>query len=289
MVGAVVAVGIPANAAWTLPTLPDRDREAWTMPLDQYVSVGQIELAYAQELMLEPCMAETTGADATVPWRDVDAAAYAAERQPIRAFDLADARERGYHVPETTDPGEAAWREFQLRQTSAAETTARDACLDELYSQHPELLSGALGSFTGSVSDVAIRLSNAAFLAAREDDAVLATVPAWTECMAGAAAVTGFPLAATPAGMPTPEMAAAFASSDPTTRVSDEEIALAGSDALCRESSGYLDALYDAEWRRQLTVPHDYGERLAQVDTGAVAAAKETVARALTRLTPERP
>jgi hypothetical protein len=36
-------------------------------------------------------------------------------------------------------------------------------------------------------------------------------------------------------------------------------------------------------------VPHDYGERLSQVDTDAVAAAKRTVADALERLTPPAP
>lgn len=288
VVAAVVAVGIPANAAWTVPTLPPRDRAAWTMPLDQYVGVGDVALSYAQELMIESCRASEGGDRSTVPWRDVAAATAASERQPIRAFDLTDARERGYHVPSTVDAGDPAWRDFLLRPVDAAESAARDRCVDRLTAEHPELVSGSLGTGTGTVTDIAIRLSNAAFAEAREDDAVRATVPAWRACVE-AAGTEGFELPATPAGMPTEQMAAAFASSDPTTAVSPAERDLAVADATCRDRSGYLDALYDAEWEEQLTVPHDYGERLAQVDTGAVAAAKETVARVLERSTPPRP
>jgi fructosamine-3-kinase len=84
-------------------------------------------------------------------------------------------------------------------------------------------------------------------------------------------------------------MADAFTSYDPATPVGDEELDLAETDAGCRETSGYLDALYDAEWQEQLTVPHDYGERLAQIDTGPIVAAQQLVARTIERLGPERP
>ena len=288
VVAGVVVAGLPSTRPWALPDTPDRDRASWSMPLDQYVGVGAIASGYAQELMIERCRTDEGGDGSTVPWRDVAAATTSAERQPVRAFDLADARERGYHVLPTADAGEDAWRAFVLRPVSAAESIARDRCLDRLYSEHPELLSGDLGTGTGTVSDIAIRLSDAAFRDARDDDAVLDTVPACLECLQPVAAA-GWELPPTPAGMPTDAMAGAFASSDPTTPVTEAELDVATADAACRESSGYLDALYDAEWEHQLTVPHDYGERLSQVDTGAVAAAKRTVADALARLTPPAP
>ncbi|NII52360.1 hypothetical protein [Frigoribacterium endophyticum] len=288
VVAGVVVAGLPSTRPWALPSVPDRDRDSWAMPLDQYVGVGAIASGYAQELMIERCRTDEGGDGSTVPWRDVAAATTGAERQPVRAFDLADARQRGYHVPPTADAGEDAWRAFVLRPVSATESIARDRCLDRLYSEHPELLSGDLGTGTGTVSDIAIRLSDAAFRDARDDDAVLDTVPAWLDCLQPVAAA-GWELPPTPAGMPTDAMAGAFASSDPTTPVTEAELDVATADAACRESSGYLDALYDAEWEHQLTVPHDYGERLSQVDTGAVAAAKRTVDDALARLTPPAP
>ncbi|MBP1240372.1 hypothetical protein ABID92_002070 [Frigoribacterium sp. PvP120] len=288
VVAGVVVAGLPSTRSWRLPTTATQDRSSWVMPLDQYIGVGDIRVGYAQELMIEKCRTDEGGDGSRVPWRDVDAATTAAERQPTRAFDLDQAEARGYHVPPTDDPGEAAWREFVLRPVSAAESAARDRCVDKLYSEHPELLSGYLGTGTGTVGDIATRLSDAAFRDARDDDAVLDTVPAWLECLQPVAAA-GWELPPTPAGMPTDAMAGAFASSDPTTPVTEAELDVATADAACRESSGYLDALYDAEWEHQLTVPHDYGERLSQVDTGAVAAAKRTVAYALARLTPPAP
>jgi hypothetical protein len=288
VVAAVVVAGLPSTRPWTLPTTPTADRASWVMPLDQYVGVGAIASGYAQELMIEKCRTAEGGDGSSVPWRDVAAATTGSERQPVRAFDLADARDRGYHVPPTADAGEAAWRAFVLRPVSAAESVARDRCLDRLYSEHPELLSGDLGTGTGTLSDIAIRLSDAAFRDARDDEPVLDTVPAWIACMQPVAA-SGWELPPTPAGMPTDAMVGAFASPDPTTPVTDAEREVATTDAACRESSGYLAALYDAEWEHQLTVPHDYGERLSQVDTDAVAAAKRTVADALERLTPPAP
>jgi hypothetical protein len=168
VVAAVVVAGLPSTRPWTLPTTPTADRASWVMPLDQYVGVGAIASGYAQELMIEKCRTAEGGDGSSVPWRDVAAATTGSERQPVRAFDLADARDRGYHVPPTADAGEAAWRAFVLRPVSAAESVARDRCLDRLYSEHPELLSGDLGTGTGTLSDIAIRLSDAAFRDARD-------------------------------------------------------------------------------------------------------------------------
>jgi hypothetical protein len=293
LVAGVVAVGIPANAAWTLPDLPERDRASWTMPLDQYVGVGVVRLNYATELLIQACMVEAGHDDAVVPWRDVDAATNATERQPLRAFDLAAARERGYHVPATDDQGADAWRAFEYRETSQDEALDRSTCLDRAYRQHPELLTGASASAsTRSVGDIAIRLSNAAFLEARQDSSVRRAADAWHTCMLDEGVGAGpwaDDLPDDPADMPTPAMADAFTSYDPATPVGDDELELAETDAGCRETSGYLDALYDAEWQEQLTVPHDYGERLAQIDTGPIVAAHQLVDRTIERLGPERP
>jgi len=293
LVAAVVAFGIPANVAWTVPDLPEKDRASWTMPLDQYVGVGVVRLNYATELLIQDCMVEAGHDDAVVPWRDVDAATNATERQPLRAFDLAAAERRGYHVPPTVDAGADDWRAFEYRETSQAETADRSSCLDQAYRQHPELLTGAsASSSTGSVGDIAIRLSNAAFLEARQDSSVRRAADAWHACMLDegvGAGPWGGDLPDDPADMPTTAMAEAFASYDPTTAVGDDERDLAETDAGCRETSGYLDALYEAEWQEQLTVPHDFGERLAQIDTGPIVAAQQLVDRTIERLGPERP
>jgi hypothetical protein len=73
VVAGVVAYGIPAHAAYALPDLPAKDVDAWTMPLDRYVPVGETSSAYALLLVAQQCMAGAGYDDYMVPWRDVAA------------------------------------------------------------------------------------------------------------------------------------------------------------------------------------------------------------------------
>lgn len=288
----VIAVGIPATAAYSLPELPEQDRADWVMPLDQFIGPSTTRLTYAQELLIAPCLRAAGFEDVAVPWRDVDAATNALESQPVRAFDLADAEARGYHVAATDDPGATAWRAYSTRVYADPVFDDRMRCGDEVLAANPELARDDL------TSSVAIRLSDAAFAEARRDDSVLDTADEWRACLVDADVFDSGPfetgalestLPESPAGMPTLAMAAEFGSDDPSTPITGDEIALATADAACRESSGYLEALYQAEWKRQLTVPHDYGELLAQVDVAQIAETKRSVERVLEAETPARP
>lgn len=291
IVAGVIAVGIPANAPYELPEPPEQNRSDWVMPLDRYMGPSTTRLTYAEELLIEPCLQEAGFTDVEVPWRDVDAATNALESQAVRAFDLSDARARGYHVAPTDDPGATAWRTYSTTVFADPVFEARMRCGDEVLSEHPELAQDDL------TSSIAIRLSDAAFSEARRDDDVLDTADEWRSCLidsdvfeSGTFATEALEktLPRSPAGMPTVEMASEFGSGDPSSPISSDEIRLATADAACRESSGYLEALYQAEWRRQLTVPHDYGELLAQVDVEQVALANRTVERVLETRTPAR-
>lgn len=291
VVAGVIAVGIPANAAYTLPNPPEQDRAEWLMPLDAYIGPSTTRLTYAEELLIEPCLQAAGFEGVEVPWRDVDAATNALESQPVRAFDLTDARARGYHVAPTDDPGATAWRTYSTTVFADPVFDARMRCGDQVLTEHPELAQDDL------TSSIAIRLGDAAFSEARRDDRVLDTADEWRSCLIDADVFETGPFATealaetlprSPAGMPTIDMAAEFGSDDPSSPISSDEIRLATADAACRESSGYLEALYQAEWQRQLTVPHDYGEVLAQVDVEGIAAATRTVERVLETRTPAR-
>ena len=285
IVAGVVAYGIPANAAYAVPDLPEKDVDAWTMPLDRYVTVGESSSNYAQLLVVQPCMIEGGYDEYVLPWRDVAAADRADELSRngslrLRAFDLATAETRGYHAQSVIDPGFTAWAAFAAQGWTEAKSTRFDTCVQRARKTVPSLSDAA--NRTQSV----VRLNNAAFEGARDDPTVTATWADWRSCLQAARVGD---VADDPSGMPTRDMVDRFQTLDASTPPTDDELEIATADARCRESSGYRSALYVAEWQRQTTVPHDDGELLAQVDTDELAADDAAVRRVLDELTPERP
>ncbi|MBF4601837.1 hypothetical protein ITJ55_13560 [Frigoribacterium sp. VKM Ac-1396] len=281
----VVAYGIPANAAYALPDLPEKDVEAWTMPLDRYVPIGQSSSNYAELLVVQPCMLDAGYDEYVLPWRDVAAADRADELSMngslrLRAFDLATAETRGYHAASVVDPGAADWYEFAMQSWTAEKSDQLDTCVQRAHKTVP-----SLDDYYNRTQSL-VRLNNAAFEGARHDPSVTATWADWRSCMQAARVGD---VADDPSGMPTLDMVDRFETLDSSTPPSDDELEIATADARCRESSGYRDALYEAEWQRQLTVPHDDGELLAQIDTAALAADDAEVRRVLAELTPARP
>jgi hypothetical protein len=285
VIAGVVAYGIPANAAYALPDLPAKDVDAWTMPLDRYVTVGETSWAYALLLVAQRCKVEAGYDDHVVPWRDVAAADRAAELSTngslrLRAFDLATAETRGYHAASVTDAGATAWSEFSAQSWTTSRSDQFDTCVQRARETVPSM------DDHHNRTQSLVRLNNAAFEGARDDPSVSATWSDWRSCMHEARVGD---VASDPSGMPTAEMVDRFQTLDSSTSPTDDEIAIATADARCRASSGYRDALYEAEWQRQLTVPHDEGVLLSQVDTAALAADDATVRQILAELTPPRP
>ena len=285
VVAGVVAYGIPANAAYALPDLPAKDVDAWTMPLDRYVTVGESSSSYALLLATQPCMLAAGYDDYTVPWRDVAAADRAGELSMngslrLRAFDLTTAETRGYHAASVIDAGAAAWSTWSMQSWTAEKSDLQTTCVRRAHETVP-----SLDDYHNRTQSL-VRLNNAAFEGARDDPSVTATWADWRSCMQAARVGD---VADDPSGMPTREMVDRFETLDSSTSPADDEIEVATADARCRESSGYRDALYDAEWQRQLTVPHDDGEMLAQIDTEALAADNAAIERVLAELTPPRP
>lgn len=285
VVAGVVAYGIPANAAYALPDLPEKDVDAWTMPLDRYVPVGETSSSYALLLVAQQCMVAAGHDDFVVPWRDVAAGDRAGELSMngslrLRAFDLATAETRGYHALSVIDAGAAAWSEFSSQPWTAERSARFDTCVQRARGTVP-----SLDDYSNRTQSL-VRLNNAAFEGARDDPTVTATWDDWRGCMQDARVGD---VASDPSGMPTLEMADRFETLDSSTSPTDDEIEIATADARCRESSGYRDALYEAEWQRQLTVPHDDGELLSGIDTAALTADNAEIRRVLAELTPPQP
>ncbi|WP_423920849.1 hypothetical protein ACPEEZ_15030 [Frigoribacterium sp. 2-23] len=281
IVATVIAIGIPNKVPYRLDDLPEKNRAAWTMPLDVYLAPGYTRESYAQALLVQPCLAQAGYTGYTVPWRDIDAASLALDRVPIRAFDLSVAQKRGYHIANSDDPGQASWDDYTNRYYSEIPDRVREKC------EAATGLDFESQTYDGfRANDLVNRLSNAAFLDARTDDKVQATVPAWRQCMS----IAGYTDAGeSPADMPTPDMAYDYSTTDPTTPVSKSEKEVAMTDATCRDTSGYLDALYEAEWDRQLTLPRDLAGILLKVDTRRLAEHKAKIDEILSTMTPPRP
>jgi hypothetical protein len=136
------------------------------------------------------------------------------------------------------------------------------ACLDEA---RKELPTEAM-RIDNALSGLGVRSG----IDATRDPAVVAAAERWVACMQP----LGFTdLPSSPygedGGMPTVSMAASFGeiydgkTNEQTPEQEAEEIRLATFDAECRESSGYAQALYDAEWERQTTVVAENEDALA--------------------------
>ncbi|MDP4334358.1 hypothetical protein Q7F20_13340 [Curtobacterium sp. A7_M15] len=265
----LVLVGLGAGVVHALPEPADRAIEptversvgTWAMPLDGWVQPGSEKAAYAEDLVVQPCLREA-GIDFPPPWATVDgleAASDAAETPErgnpapalswTRPLDEDTARTSGYHAPSTAGAnrdGRRAWGEDPERNAAFAD--AAQSAVTRCFRQAERTVG--TDDPDGSVqraSMTAKRLTFLAGTAAREDETVVAAAARWHTCMADAD-VPDLPRA--PSEMPSQSMKMDYGTNLASTPVQDAEIAVAERDVSCQHSSGYRDALYDAEWRR---------------------------------------
>ena len=230
---------------------PQRNRELWVLPLDEYSEAdGRID-NYAEQLLVRPCLA-AAGYEWPVPWQDVsDPLPETLSTSGRRLFDERIAREWGYRNASRDSASVRAWAAFQS-QTSALNrdagfNTAMSACMTTVREDRPLLLDEqhfAHGLVVRSAQE-----------AASAPD-VVAAAARWHECMLP----LGIPsLPDSPQEMPTQQLTDLFGlpqgidqtSADEGSKPTAEEVAVAVADATCMESSGYSEALYDAEWALQ--------------------------------------
>lgn len=221
--------------------------QTYSLPLDDFIysRVSRTIGEYAESLLVEVCM-NSRGYEWPIARRDVETL----ELSPVRSesgrrlFSIEIAESFGYHEPETLPPDVvAADRALATLITTPDMEAAIETCIvDEARTELPipgtEIQQGAI-------------LANQALQSAFGDPAVVEAARLWRECMAPMG-VSDLPAA--PDGedaMPSPSLQLKFGLGDPDSVPSVDEIELATADASCRESSGYAQALYDAEWRLQ--------------------------------------
>jgi len=275
LVVAATMAGCASSSDQVSVDLPPQNISQWAMPLDRYMAVTDIAADYAENLLMTPCM-RNLGYEWVVPWRDIGA-----DHGPTwndvdrRLFNAEIAQDWGYHTSSSTDSGLADWQEFVSQPVSDSMAADIVTCRTEVRKDLPRLdPSTQLGS----------GLAASAFEGALVDDAVKAAAVQWRECM-GDAGVPDLP--ATPSGMPSPSLSSRF-DLGPDSEPSVDEILIATKDATCRESSGYLDATYQAEWELQVTALKQNVDALngfaVQVEEN-----KRAVLKAISENAPSRP
>ncbi|MCR1983147.1 hypothetical protein NSA53_12965 [Cellulosimicrobium cellulans] len=229
------------------------------MPLDAY-RVDE-SLFHAEHVLVEACM-RGSGFDYRRPPIDIAARSESLSIGGRNLFNVVVAAKWGYSG--APDPnGEI------IRAAEAAAT----AWTPEEDAQYLTCLDGAREEFPPS----GMRINNAlsgfglsAWTGAVMEPKVVAAAERWVGCVRS----LGFTdLPSSPysedGGMPTESMADAYGEiadgrmNEQTPEQEAEEIRLATFDAECRESSGYAQALYDAEWDRQMTVVEENEDALA--------------------------
>lgn len=241
-----------------------QDLSRWKMPLDEF----RVDDAYTNALavLAEPCM-RSAGYDHSRPAIDVRARSASVSEAGRVLFDVEVAEKWGYGG--APDPNSKALEiaEAEAASWSEAQSEAYSRCLDQAHERleipdNNNFLSGlALSAWNG----------------ATRDPAVLSAAEAWRECMAP----LGIPdLPVSPVsgeGLPTSSMAATFGlvvdgrSNEERTRSQRaEEIKVAVFDAECRDTTGFSEALYQAEWMRQTSLVAENGPALAALKSAKI-------------------
>lgn len=241
------APSTPAESAPTQEPLVTRDRDSWAMPLDPYRPAFNRIDSYAENLMIRGCVVDA-GYPWPVPWQDlseitVTSATFNAVGQRLFRVDIAE--QWGYHLDHTETPSDVSWREFTtaVAQYNGDETfgEAISACLSDARAQVP--LPSQDAQF------YATALATQAHETALGAPAVTDAAARWRTCMA-AEGLTDLP--DDPEQMPPQELALQFGlDNEPDSTATTAEIHVAVTDARCMETSGYAEAVYDAEWAAQ--------------------------------------
>jgi hypothetical protein len=213
----------------------------WTLPLDEYEAPPTVMADYAQNLLISRCM-QAKGYDWPVPPLNTAASGSVSfNAAGHRLFDVPIAQTYGYHL--APDPrlagAEATLNKLNSTPLTGKKHTVFLSCVRLERRQLPR------PSMNIVESDGAV-----AYESAIAQPAVLASERRWYSCMSkfGTANLPRSPLA-----MPTTGFKRQFGwSGRHADTAGTVEIRVAVHDAKCRESSGFAQAFYDAEWDQEL-------------------------------------
>jgi hypothetical protein len=234
--------------------LPAQNRAEWVLPLDEYVMDEQeaSDTFFAWVLLSASCMTDA-GYSITVPSRAEPALSEGPTWNAVgrSIFDADIASQLGYHVGSLGDAAlNDEWKAFKASKYSASETEALQACQAGAWKEMPDK-SGQDEFLIDFQFEASSNADNA------ED--VIAAEKLWRTCMLPLG-ISDLP--SRPSEMPSQSQAVLFGlagddSGRPTDPPTADELPQATADAECRESSGYSEADYQADWKAQTEVLQD--------------------------------
>lgn len=259
--GLVGCSGTDPDAAQEPHILVEKNRLMWVMPLDAYMVEEQLDSAV--DVFIEPCM-QQHGFAYRRPPVDVTKRSETVSVSGRNLFNVEVARQWGY--------GGAPDPNADVLRAAAAESMHWPA---EQLDQYEECLGSAREQFPAQrINNFVAGLTISTWSGAKNAPEVLEAAERWVQCMRplGFSDLPDGPNA-DGGGTPTPSMMEAYtgvpygatldgAAPEQTAQQKAEEIRIATFDAECQESTGYAQALYDAEWDRQVSVVRDNGEAL---------------------------
>lgn len=237
-----------------------KNRARWALPLDEFFGLNYAISDYAEALLIEECMLGEGFAYPVGEPKRMDSPPEPTQTDTYRRlFDEEIAAEFGYGGP----PVEPRIASLTPEERAAIESDEGQAALDGCVDQAREELP--LPPDRGLVES----LANAGYNSAIAKKEVVDAAERWRECMAS----TGISdLPATPEEMPTESLRATWGENTaPRTEEaayqppSIAEIEIALQDARCQETSGFAEALYDAEWDAQVEMLADNEDSLVRL------------------------
>lgn len=261
LVAVVTLAGCSNDESTADLDLPAQNIDRWVMPIDQYEWQWEDRLRsdYAYASLDAECL-RAKGYDIEVPWRDMNGAIARPSLNSVgrHLFTLELASNYGYQGPPSPEKTLGEWLAYGPKITALGEE-GHDAFVD----CRRESSEKQLPMITGTANRAAA-LAQPAWEGALESGEVRDATSAWRECMLplGVADLPERPLEMPPSSL----RALGDHTNDPTVApdVSPREIEVAVADFECRESSGYRDALYQAEWDRQVDILRDNMDALVR-------------------------
>lgn len=262
LVTTAVAVASLAGCSDSAPTspvaLPEKNIDQWVLPMDQYQLrwADQFREEYVQAQLAADCM-QSAGYDLEVPWRDLNGPVVRPNRNSVgrKIFTRDLAETYGYHAGPSPEPTIGDWLAYgeSLGDLSDEQQTALGTCIERAHEELPPLSLEA---------NLAAGITFGAYEGALEDDEVKAAADRWRECMLplGITDLPTSPLDMPPASISTDVLD----SPAEEPNVSPAEIAIATHDFDCRVSSGFREALYEAEWSRQVELLDQHLDELVR-------------------------
>lgn len=269
-VAVLVAAGLAAcnasgpDAAQQPSILVEKNRTMWAMPLDAYMVEEQLD--YAVDVFVEPCMQERGFAYRRPPV-DVTKRSETVSVSGRSLFNVEVAKRWGYSGAPHPNADVLLAASAESMQWPAEQLDQYEACLRDAREQFPaQRINNFVSGLTVSTGS-----------GAKNAPEVLEAAGRWVQCMQplGFSDLPDGPNA-DGGGTPTPAMTEAYtgvpsnatfdgAAPEQTAEQRAEEIRIATFDAECQESSGYAQALYDAEWDRQVSIVRENQDSLTRL------------------------